>query len=184
MKYVSIDIETTGLDPDICQVLELGAVIEDWERPVAQLPVFRRVLIRKEICGEPVALAMNAGLLKLIAGRQDPPDSCLPAELGRQFAAWLTLHGVDPLHVQPAGKNFANFDAQFLKRLTRFNEHVHFKHRTLDPAMLFWNLSTDETLPDSKTCMERAGIDGEVAHTAVEDALSVVRMIRYAVSHK
>ena len=29
MKYISIDIETTGLDRDLCQVLSIGAVIED-----------------------------------------------------------------------------------------------------------------------------------------------------------
>ena len=49
---------------------------------------------------------------------------------------------------------------------------------------MFWRPFEDEELPDSKTCMERAGIDGKVAHTAVEDALAVVRMIRYAVSQE
>lgn len=29
MKYVSIDIETSGLDPEINNVLSIGAVIED-----------------------------------------------------------------------------------------------------------------------------------------------------------
>ena len=34
MPYVSIDIEPTGLDPDTCQVLEVGAVADDWVKPI------------------------------------------------------------------------------------------------------------------------------------------------------
>lgn len=36
MKYVSIDIETTGLNPEVHQVIELAAVLEDTEnlRPI------------------------------------------------------------------------------------------------------------------------------------------------------
>jgi DNA polymerase III epsilon subunit-like protein len=29
MKYVSIDLETTGLDEEKCQILEFGAAFED-----------------------------------------------------------------------------------------------------------------------------------------------------------
>ena len=59
---------------------------------------------------------------------------------------------------------------------------VKLHHRTLDPAVLFWE-ANDEKLPDSKTCYERAGLDGKVAHTAVEDALAVVRLIRLGIKH-
>jgi len=85
---------------------------------------------------------------------------------------WL----VNENKITPAGKNFASFDRSFLK-LCGFDKFFH--HRTLDPAPLFWR-PEDEKLPDSKTCMERAGLDGSVAHTAVADAVAVVRMIRYA----
>ena len=77
----------------------------------------------------------------------------------------------------PAGKNFASFDRQFLKRLPDFEGMVRLHHRTLDPAMLFWQPG-DEKLPDSKTCYERAGMNGKVAHTALEDAMAVVWLLR------
>jgi DNA polymerase III epsilon subunit-like protein len=32
MKYVSIDIETSGLNPDMNNILSIGAIIEDTER--------------------------------------------------------------------------------------------------------------------------------------------------------
>jgi hypothetical protein len=53
-------------------------------------------------------------------------------------------------------------------------------HRTIDPANLFWDPLIDRGLPNTKTCMERAGLDGEVAHTAVEDARVVCKLIRRA----
>ena len=42
MKYISIDIETTGLDPENCQILSIGAVIEDTlnQLPFEELPTF------------------------------------------------------------------------------------------------------------------------------------------------
>ena len=42
----------------------------------------------------------------------------------------------------------------------------------------------DERLPDSKTCYERAGLDDKVAHTAVEDALAVVRLVRMGIKRE
>jgi hypothetical protein len=186
LSYVSIDIETTGLDPATCQTLEVGAVIDDWKTPIDQLQRFRRILTYETVTGSPYAMALNAGLLKQIANPVPPqPCSawafCQPGELGEQFAVWIRANGLDPLSVQAAGKNFASFDMQFLNRVPRFGEHVKFRHRVLDPAILYWRPLEDERLPDSKTCYERAGLDSKVAHTAVEDALAVVRLVRQGI---
>ena len=57
------------------------------------------------------------------------------------MAAWLGRCGWDVSKaITPAGKNFASFDRQFLKRLPDFEKKVRLHHRTLDPAMLFWLL--------------------------------------------
>ncbi len=43
MKYVCGDIETTGLDKDICQVIEMAFVIRDtdnMEEPLESSPAF------------------------------------------------------------------------------------------------------------------------------------------------
>ena len=29
MKYASIDIETTGLDPETCAIIEIGIILDD-----------------------------------------------------------------------------------------------------------------------------------------------------------
>jgi len=181
MPYVSIDIETTGLDPETCQILEIGAVWDDWTRTVDTLPVYHRLVYHKEYRGSAYALALNANLLRHLSGQREPwwrdPD-----QVADDFAAWLKECGWDgQTALTAAGKNFASFDRQFLKRLPRFEQVVKLRHRTLDPAILFWHPNEDEELPGSKTCYERAGINTNVAHTAVEDAQAVVRLVRLGI---
>ena len=188
--YVSIDLETTGLNPDYCQILEFGAIIDDWHSPIEELPRFRRLIrLPKEkdgqfvVCGQPFAMALNADLLRKLA---DPRHSigavsCTEEGLGLAFADWLKEHNFDPMHVTAAGKNFANFDLQFLTLVPKFSEHVNFKHRSIDPAIFYWRPDVDDCIPDTKTCLERAGLNGRVAHTAVEDCVSVIQLIRRGV---
>jgi len=187
--YVSIDAETTGLDPDHCQILEVGAVIDDWVKPLDKLPKFHAYVYHDEIVGQPYALQMNQSILRKIAGAQDAMRNVSFATVDgdlflrskavpRAFADFLTAcGGIDPKKaVLVAGKNFAGFDRPFLECLPGWN--IPFHHRVIDPAMLYWNPDTDEVPPSLKRCMELAGIDGEVAHTAVEDALMVVKLVR------
>jgi oligoribonuclease (3'-5' exoribonuclease) len=198
MPYVSIDIETTGLNPETCQILEIGAVFDDWTLSIKDLPTFHCYVVHKQIVGQPYGLALNADTLRKLAN-PPPGDSrrftpgvgekqCDPNEVylrpemvAGDMAAWLNTLGW-PLDksLNVAGKNFASFDRQFLKRLPEFEHKVHLSHRTLDPAMLYW-LPTDDKLPDSKTCYERAGMNPTVAHTALEDAISVVQLLRTGV---
>jgi len=180
MPYVSIDIETTGLDPETCQILEIGAVWDDWTKPIDELRTYRRLVVHSEYRGNAYALALNAALLKRLSGEREP-WFLDPEQVADDFATWLKGCGWDGrTGLTPAGKNFASFDRQFLKRLPRFEEVVKLHHRTLDPAVLFLR-PDDEKLPDSKTCYERAGLDNKVAHTAVEDALAVVRLVRLGI---
>lgn len=45
MKYVSVDIETTGLDHDLCQIIEFTAVLADSAKPFQEVMLtFHRVL--------------------------------------------------------------------------------------------------------------------------------------------
>lgn len=70
MKYVSIDLETTGLETEKHQVLSIGAVIEDTTKPkikVEDLPTFHGVIIHNEIIGSPFALNMNRDLIEKIS---------------------------------------------------------------------------------------------------------------------
>lgn len=68
MKYISIDIETTGLDENNNQVLSIGAVIEDTNniKPITELPKFHAAIKRREIRGSLFAINMNKNLISNI----------------------------------------------------------------------------------------------------------------------
>ena len=68
MIYVSIDIETSGLDHEKNCVLSIGAIIEDTEKklPYEECPKFNGVILQREIVGSPRAITMNKDLISMI----------------------------------------------------------------------------------------------------------------------
>jgi len=79
MRYISIDVETTGLDPENCQILSIGAVIEDTlnQLPFEELPTFHGVIKRENVSGSLFALNMNRDLIETIvqySGAQDQDE--------------------------------------------------------------------------------------------------------------
>ncbi len=181
MRYLSIDIETTGLNPEHAQILEIGAVLDDIDNqlPLEELPTFHRYITHSHVYGDPYAFSMHPTILRRIATRADGYKYANEGYFSIEMQRWLEENRVDShKKITPAGKNFASFDVNFLNKVPNFKECIKLHHRVLDPAMLYWNPSTDKELPNSKTCMERAGLEGEVAHTALEDAMMVVKLIR------
>jgi len=194
MKYVSIDIETTGLDPETCDVLEVAAIIDnDSTVSVTKLPTFRYRFVRKLYRGESAALAMHKDLLADLAGRKPfvklagarwisssrdyygPPNG-----FAHYLGQWLHDNMVDPLTFVVAGKNFAHFDALFLRKLPGLSELVKWHHRVLDPGNMFV-LSDDLVVPDTNECCKRAGVSLDtqgLRHTAIYDAQMVVSLVR------
>ena len=179
--YVSIDIETTGLSPVGCQILEIGMVVEDWRTPVNDLPSLS-FLVKPpaDIVGEPVAMKMNAGILREIA---DPEVAKIAL-----FSATGVIHNFlshyfpiseDRLHFQAAGKNYAGFDRQFLERLPGWHGYFKVHHRALDPGSMYFDPRIDDEVPSTAECLKRAGLDPDVKHRALEDARDVVRLIRF-----
>jgi oligoribonuclease len=65
MVYVSIDIETTGLDNENTQTLSIGLVVEDTNnlKPFDELPKLEIAIIRERLEGEIFALNMNKDLI-------------------------------------------------------------------------------------------------------------------------
>ncbi|GAB3332036.1 hypothetical protein GCM10027511_41120 [Hymenobacter humi] len=186
MRYVSLDLETSGPHPHRHQVLELAAVIEDTRRPLplAELPAFRRVVHHPEYVGTAGALALNARLLVELAQPTPNPERCTPAELLPQLRAFLLTHGFRPnphdcVAVTLAGKNVASYDLGFLKELPGWGTLVRADPAMLDPAAFYLNWQKDSRLPSMSICKARARFDDrEVAHEALADALDVVRLLR------
>ena len=51
MIYLSIDLETTGLEKDRYQILSFGAILEDTEKklPYDEIPKFHAAILHNEI---------------------------------------------------------------------------------------------------------------------------------------
>lgn len=91
MKYISIDVETTGLEKDRYQILSIGAILEDTEKKLSfeEIPKFHAAILHNEIVGSPYAINMNKDLIEAIvkyqtAETQDDKDD-LVQKTGMQF---------------------------------------------------------------------------------------------------
>jgi len=188
MKYVSIDLEMTGLNPDTCDILEFGAVLDDLENPLPldELPRFHCYFSPMHeggtFRGEPYALQMHPEIFKRIDERREPYTYLSPKKFGNNFKQFLLKNGYmvnrDKVTINVAGKNFGSSDLQFLNKQTDLDKHVKISHKILDPGMLYVE-KDDTSLPALSNCLQRAGFDSNVSHTAIEDALDVIKLIRY-----
>ena len=219
MIYVSIDIETSGLEPLNNSVLSFGAIIEDTSKklPYEKLPKFNAIILQHQITGAPRAISMNKEIISLIGEYVEGNDEdranlehhsdyvfLKEDELAQKFYDFLFLNGIYPnssflnnhvrnvngtmipafnnhtpsLTINVAGKNFGTFDKLFLDELPWWRKLIKVRQRIIDPSILYCRWDEDEAIPSLKKCKERADIDGEVAHTALEDAWDVVQMLR------
>jgi len=109
MKYVSIDIETTGLDTEKCQVLSIGAIIEDTEKQLSyeDSPKFNVIVLQRHIAGSPYAINMNKHIIEIMSQHLDgkvvdPPEgdtteyyTCLEAdEVAKAFFDFCWENGL------------------------------------------------------------------------------------------
>lgn len=201
MKYISIDIETTGLNPETCQILSIGAVIEDTLNilPFKDIPKFHAIIPHYQIKGEPFALNMNKGIIENIGKYHKlslhEEKAAFSESINVEFyeedkiayglASFLIKNGYsggfalgNPITLQVAGKNFATFDKLFLEKLPSWKRYFKIKQRILDPGILFVDWLKDDGIPNLDECKKRAGLTGLVSHDALEDAMDVVEVLR------
>lgn len=194
MKYVSIDIETTGLDPENCQILQIAMVVDDTEwttTPIHLLPRLNIFIAHENIYGEPEGIRMNGWIFDLL--HRPVPEGAeykivTPKDASAAVAAFLDEHFKDGALPVAAGKCVGSFDIPFLKGYWA-GMTVKFHHRTLDPMPYFidWTAAAP---PSLATCLknssigktflpylEREGLPSE-QHNALTDALTVVALLR------
>lgn len=188
MKYVSTDLETTGLVAEECQTLEIGAIVSDTSdrtTPILELPKFHCLVWHPIVKGDPFAMALNARILKEIAGKRpylqpefasDGTPIYTVKQAVQAFKTFLIEHFGELKCINVAGKNFNKLDRPFLAALDKEFQEA-FRARVLDPAILYV-LPEDECLPGTETCLQRAGLDPNVSHKALEDAGDIIRLIR------
>lgn len=186
MKFVSIDIETTGLYPEIDQILEIGMIVEDTDKnlPYDQLPRYHCYINHERLTGNVFALNMNRDIIKNISEKNREKYNILDeANVADDMFRFLYEH-FEPskreyIKITPAGKNFNAFDKLFLERLPNMRAYIRFANRVIDPAILCVDWTKDKELPTLGECKERCGLGDTVAHTAVEDAMDVINILRF-----
>lgn len=180
MKYLSLDIETTCLQPSPDHILQISMVVEDTAlvvKPAPEdLPHFTCFVRHPRISGEAYALSMNGWILDILSGRAkaDSPYPVLDAALWTKEASEFLDQHFGTQRITVAGKNVAGFDIPFLP--TEINKR--FRHKVLDPGTAFVSWDNDDQVPNFETCKRRAGVDGPVLHCAREDAMDVIRLLR------
>lgn len=190
-RICSVDLETTGLNPKTCDIIEFGAVLDDLAnpKPLNELPRFHCYFLPHEegtFRGEPYALSMHPVIFKRIAEREKEENKkykfTSPMRFGNLFKRFLVDNGYklehDKVTITAAGKNFAAFDLRFLEEKTDMLNHVNVRHRIIDPAILYLD-GNDTSLPNMNMCKARMGLVGEVAHNAIDDAFDVIQLIRF-----
>jgi len=194
MKYISIDLETTGLDPVNNNIIEFGAVLDNLKemKPLSELPRFHAYICMDEYKGQPYALSMHPTIFRRIAKKEEGYNYLYPNTLGKAFLNFLLEHGyelevrkgkkIPRTVVNVAGKNFGTFDLPFLNHQTNFSSSVKIRSRILDPGILCLE-SEDEVIPGLMECLKRVGVEKEIAHTTIEDSLDVIEVIRAKLGH-
>lgn len=110
MKYISIDIETTGLDPEKNKVISVAAIIEDTENklPFDECPKFNVAILQNELIGSARAITINKQLISEIADYQDADIETRKLidteseykfvredDIAKEFYWWLDENGFD-----------------------------------------------------------------------------------------
>ena len=186
--YVSIDVETTGLDTDKFQILQLGAVA--WTNDdINECLTFEMNLdptrgeprgnYGRSIVGDPYALALNGWLLKEIADGKGACHSTVRDEFGQFLHQFNTRAGVvqGGGYIWAVGQNFGAFDWPFLKNIPGFQKKL-FSHRFTEVGTFM----ADRDGPHSGTedftrIAEKYNIQGEVHHALFDAKCTLAKLM-------
>jgi len=182
MKYVSIDIETAGLNKNTCQILEIAAIHDDLSTDKHSDNYFHCYISPRNgqfYTGESRALEMNKELIDNILLKKTDTPIYAEHDVPGKFKKWLVSLGYTRYGFIPAGKNVASFDLPFIEQLPKYAEYwIVRKQRILDVGNLYVQ-PTDEVIPDLNECLRRAKINLETRHNGLDDALLNIKLIRH-----
>jgi DNA polymerase III alpha subunit (gram-positive type) len=170
--YLSIDVETTGLDRSFSHVVQLAAIYDNG-KAVGDLPTFNR-LIRWPVLKhcEEYALNMNRDLIQSAFLEK----ASLVRTVAADFADWL--NEIQPGgKFTPAGKNVDGFDLVVLRNPINDFKLDRLNRRCLDPGSMY--AEDFDHIPSLDEINKLIG-RGKVSHDALDDCWDVV----YAIRHK
>lgn len=166
---VSFDLETTGLDPSTCQVLEVGAVAYDPETDEV-VDEFHEFVCHPEYRGSGYALAMNSETLRRCEDRGQSGEY-----VAERLQDWI-LEACGSPRPTALGFNVGKFDLQFKIDDTLLADLFH--HRVIELGSYL--MGPDMTPVSSKDAVQSfLGKEG-MAHNALGDARDALEVFRRA----
>lgn len=176
MRYISLDIETTGLDPDQDQVLQIAMVKDDLSnpQPLENLECLNLFIKHERLSGHPYALALNHKILQ-------HPNAVSPSRAFTKVQNFLNTDDQPTKGWVFAGKNVMQLDIPFLLK-GKYILKDAYHYRAIDPSILFLK-PEDEVVPGLSQCLNRAGFSDVVSHDALDDALQIVQLVRHSLGH-
>ncbi|MFA5999921.1 MAG: hypothetical protein WC783_02995 [Candidatus Paceibacterota bacterium] len=189
MFYISLNVQTTGLDPDDHQIIELAAILENTEVMLDDLPYFHAFVVDKNYLGSPDGLMLNKHNFEKIKNRKDPEDPNArfvnKYVLAEELYEWMfSLNMPENVFtsnksIHLAGKNIASFDFQFLKRLHGCDTLIsRINHSFIDPTMLYFDFKKDSKLPSTYDCWDKMGVIYKCNFKAMEVAKNTIDLLR------
>lgn len=179
MFFLWLDLETTGLDPETCEILEVGAVITDDRGTIlhafdSPLPFNFHPEIHKDLI-HPVVIKMHTenGLF----------EACRTVEsssvVWTQLLTMLEINGIPPHQLTLAG-NSVHFDRRFLEE-SDFGRAVlkHVNHRHLDMSSVMLHADTIGIPRPPKNWKVFTYVDVNMTHRAREDIAESLSIFHY-----
>ena len=138
MKYLSIDIETTGLDRENDQILSIGAIVEDTNNllPFDEIPKFHVAIKRENISGSLFAINLNRELIQTMVHYQTAKDQ----DEKNDIVQLTGMHFMDELDVVEALFQFCyrngivDFDPESLAKTSKVVNGVRYPMLTTNMA--------------------------------------------------
>ena len=172
----AIDLETTGLDVDRCEIIDMAVVPLNADFTVStEIPEFTS-RIKAEHPETAVADALRVNGM-------NPHDGVPLETVRRDFTTWMQDNGIG--RIAPLGHNLG-FDMKFLLR--NFPEASRVFYNRGRDSMLLALAINDISIQEKgepmfpkyslSTIKERLGIVGEVNHSAFEDAKDTAEVYR------
>jgi oligoribonuclease (3'-5' exoribonuclease) len=159
--FIAIDLETTGLDPQRDQILQIGAVAYGGYGEPAEFNTYVR---HERYEGDAFALQMNAEILRKLADKEARiPDAksalmSLSCFLDRYCGTQATPH--------PVGFNVGPFDMAFIRAAWPCDRWP-FHHRCIELGSLY---ASPAGFPATSSEITYRALGRDVTHDALQDA--------------
>lgn len=179
-RFIALDIETTGVQTGHDQILEVAAIAFDPAHE--ERDEFSVVVRHRWLRGDPVAISMNAELIKEAIEVGIPED-----DARSRFRKWLEPYRNAKMY--PVGFNVGKFDYVFLSDQgwlddyrpdlvpPHLDDRTALHYRTVELGTLF--ISPEGIPGASKEVIPRELGEGRVvAHRALQDARDAEELFR------